>query len=208
MTIEIIRTGTWFVLLTGIVGLIRFKRLSGTDFIILLIVLLNIIVDFGAVYLIYNDVSSAWLYNLFLPLEFTLKALVYYFSFNESIIKKLIITSIILVNMFILLNFNLGQGINTYNTNSFLIAGIFIMVFSYLIFRKYILEDKLSDFKLMNWFAIANFLYYLIAVPAISTSIWLIDRNIEYSKLFNNSNKFVYCLWSCLITTGFIWKRK
>jgi len=199
---------TYIVIVAFIIGCLAFKYLTKVEKGIILILGLNVICDLITSFLAEKNQNTHVYYSILTLAE----GLIVIFMYLKSLNSKFLIFSLALVIPSLLLfgiyNILFIQGLWTLNTYTFAPLGLMIMVFSYIMIRKFIGTHAFSINNLMLWFAVACFIYYGIGVLNICLFIWAQHNMIAYAAYLLNFNNVLYSIYSFLLIIGFIYKIK
>lgn len=194
------------VLLVGLVGLFKLSQLNFSGKLILVLVWQNFFVDLYATYLADSGFYNIWVYNIHLPIQYSLTLFIYSTLFEKK--KRSIIYLIIpIVILFAMLNGLFIQQ-NLFNTYTIFLSGTFIAIISYLLLRDYVVEESNLFSNLSFWFIAANFIYFIISINTLNSMPLAVEVSSETAKKLLAINYFAYILWSILIGTGFICLKK
>ena len=199
---------TYFVLASGIVGLITHSRLPLTFRIVVYLLFINVAVDVTATYLIkQKKLETSQLYNIFTVIEHIIILLIYSTQYKKN--RKIFILGfvIVLIGFAIFNQQNIQQSID-FNTYTFIPTALLISILSYLLVRKMIIEGDTLYPSMLFWFAAANFVYFTIAVPILSAIPFAWKISISVAKSLAYVNYTAYALWAILIAIGFLCQKK
>jgi hypothetical protein len=197
------------VAIVALIGIYRIRNLKGYEYLILLTLFLNIIVDLLALKMSVLFINNSFLYNLLTPIEILLTLIIYYQYLTTSKVKRLLAICIFLYFLFSFLNVIFIQDFYIeYANHSFFTGGILVCLFSYLVWLNDIKNDLLSKKNIVLWFAAANFIYYTSTIPIISAHNWLSFYFKEMAFSVYSLNLVMYGIWGIIIGMGFIWKRQ
>jgi hypothetical protein len=192
---------------TAIIGTFRIKSFLKNEYLILVILWANTIIDIYATNMSLKEQNNSVLYNILIPFEVILTLGIYYFYIQKVFIRNMIFINIIIFTLFSLLNLIFFQNFySEFASFTFFIGGFLISLFSYFLMR-YEVENKIiSGSNLILWFAFANFLYYLVSVPVMSANNWLVEYSKDMALPVHGINLFIYGLWALVICIGILWK--
>jgi hypothetical protein len=191
------------------IGIYRIKRFKSFEYLILLIISLNLIADLITWEPSMQQKNTAIYYNILVPTELILLLSVYYSYLPFNNIKRVLIYVIPALGIFSIINgFFIQDIFSVFASHTFIAGGFIVAVFSYILIRHATKEDTISKYNTLLWYAAANFVYYSISVPVLSSNNWLLlySRNMAFPIYVVNI--IVYGIWGLLISLGFIWKLK
>ncbi|MCY1719737.1 hypothetical protein OU798_05250 [Prolixibacteraceae bacterium Z1-6] len=144
--------------------------------------------------------------HIYGPIEFLLLAFLYYFHFNKSKIAKWIIVSMVLFELYCIINLLFIQGFYEYS-NTRAISSLILVLFSILYFNKVMIETNISKLSAepMVWINTAVLLYFSANLFYNILFMMILDYSREFSKLVNIYFTVFNVGFYILIAIGF-WK--
>lgn len=114
----------------------KYKKLSPTYFKWFLpLLLLTNIVEWGNYFKLFSyHHSNNWIYNIFNPIEFCFYGWLYYNYITNSVKRKIILYSCVVLIVAYLLNMLFIQGMVFFNSYTFLLGCLLMIYFTYLYF--------------------------------------------------------------------------
>jgi hypothetical protein len=200
-------TGTVFCLLTGLVYLVYFKRLSQIERPIVLVIWLNIACDlFGYFFGTSTGISGA-VYNVLLPIERILSLYIYgratrlsdYPSiYNYGIGLVLLIRSISIIYL---------PDFKELDLIANSAEGLTVAILSYAFVRSIVKRGKIKSPILLG-FGIANFAYLMIMASAMSAYRLAYQESESLGTALYYINIIGYSFWSFILITAILWKSR
>lgn len=199
---------TYFVLASGLIGLITYNRLPLAFRSIMYLLFINVVVDVVATYLIeQKKANTNQLYSNFTVFEHIITLIIYSIQYTKKERILVLLFSIGLIGFSIYNQKNVQQSLD-FNTYTFVPAALLISVLSYLLVRKMIIEGGTLYTSMLFWFAAANFVYFTIAVPILSAIPFAWKISISVAKSLAYVNYTAYAFWAILIAIGFLCQKK
>jgi len=190
-------------------GIFQFGKLKHWERLILLVLLLNVVVDLIAIRLTVLNKQTVFCYNIYVPIEFLIMLLVYYLYLKPGKTRRMLVYVIPLVVLYAVFNGLFLQDINNeFASYTFFIGGFIIALFSYLIWKQEVQEKDIDSRNIILWFSAANFLYFIITIPALSANNWLVVHDTDKALPVQIINVVMYGIFSIIISLGFIWHQK
>lgn len=206
--VEHILWTTWLCLLAALVYVINLKKLSGWEWLILLIIGLNLSADFSAnASQTANEGYSGLIYNLLAPIQRVGTLLVYAFNSKLRLEKKVNFVGIVLVVIISLIAAFFYPEFNRFHRLPYILSGCVVAGFSYFHLRCIIL-DRASSSPIIAAFCLANFVYLTLMVSSQSAVEFAYKLDPGFGKIIYLGNDIGYALWSVILIIGILWKKK
>lgn len=203
--IEHIYLHTYIVSAIIPVGAFFLRRLSFIARLVLLLIMINVGMD---VYATYIDkalkLHTHFAYNVYLVFEFPFIVFIYSLVVNNLKSKNLLRYASLIVFALLFMVLFYDKNPNNFNYVNYTIGGLLISSISYLILRKKIVDYELEAADISLWFLVANFILYLITIPALS--LVPLHEKLPSALLKNilTIKNSAYILWAILLGFGFI----
>ena len=146
--------------------------------------------------------------SVFTSYEQALILYIYSYFKNEKIYKTGLLILCVGLIQFSVYNLTSLQGVNRFNTFTFVPTALIIAVLSYFNVRQLIISENLVFQKTSFWFSVANFQYYIIVAPVMSAVLWANEISINLGVSLKQINNISYCIWAILIAIGFLCQKK
>lgn len=187
----------------------KVKSFRHSDYLILLVLFLNIVADFTAVTIGQN---TAIIYNILIPIEIAVILLIYWLELKLPTIRKVQFGILLLFICFAVWDLITTEDIRIDLVFvTFLLGGVLVALGSYFIWREAITNSDIRRSNILLWFATANIIYYIFTMPGISAIAyyWEIKRlGSDTAVIFTWINRVLYLFWVITIGIGFLCKRK
>jgi len=194
-------------IVAGVLFLIKNSRLNTPEKLVGLVILLNVLADSAAYFLMHIDMKSNYLYNFLIPIEKVLTLLIYDKAGQrkkEKIALQMGMAAIVLI--YCVGYFKDGVTGSFHHTSNIL-TSLIVAAYSYLFLRSNAIGKK-GVSQLVTLFAVANFAYLTISVSALSAMPIARQINNAFEANFYAVNLVAYTLWSIILLTAILWKRK
>lgn len=124
--------------------------------------------------------------HVFTLIEFLLISMVYFYSINSNVIKRLVLTITLLVSVFIVINSIYIQNIFSFNTNARAIENVVFIIYPLAFFYSILKELKILKLEKepMFWINIAILLYFSCNLFIFIFSNYIIDSLSHVNNLW------------------------
>ena len=194
-----------FLLLTAITATIMYGKYKDTPLKYLPYYLwYATILEFGADYLGYLDISSIIWYNIGINIELLFYFYIYYNYLKNKKIKKFLLYGAVFYELYFLINWVILESWGDYQVFPFTLGGILMIVIVYLFLLEMFQSDKILNTHnyLIFWISLGLLFYNIIPLPLFVIRS-IVSINNYYSIMFIQyiANIIMYVLF----IYGFIW---
>lgn len=155
---------------------------------------------------------NAWLYNFSIPIEYLFYAMLFYFHYQKSLFKKIILFSTFSFLLFVVINVLFIQGHQKMNTNMLKTGSFCMILFSCLFFTELLSTDKIVNYikEPMFWVATGVLLFSTGEFFYTLFSDYLIKSHLDKTrKIFSSiNNKLIWVLYTCITISIICTKKK
>ncbi len=199
---------TWICIIAALLFIVNFKKLDRWEWLILLIIVLNIAADFSANYMhAQGNKESGMIYNLLSPIQHSAVLLLYTANSNFKLEKKLNLLGICLVLTVSIISVLYYPNLNQFHRLPYIISGCVVAGFSYFHLKSMVLE-RAGTIPVIVAFCLANFVYLTLMVSSQSAVELAYDLDPAFGKNIYLGNDIGYALWSVILIIGILWKTK
>ncbi len=189
-------------------GIWKWKSMNAGDKIILTIVFYTLVQEFLIIYLTRKGQYNLFIYNLGDIFKFTLFLLYFRIKSPQKWIRNASLLLIPILIIWGIINYFYVQGINTFNTLTYIPAAFIVGLFSYLNLRRLIIADSISKHNMQLWILIANCLYYFVNIPMEGMEPFIVKVSIPLAKKIRSVPNVFQHIWVIMITLGLLWKKR
>lgn len=189
-------------------GFINYKKLDKKFLFLFYFVLFAFLteISLNVLHDVFDFNNNLSLLHFYIPVEFLLLSLIYYWCLGRFYGKYFMVTAIVGFEIYCIINPLIFQGLNEYsNTRS--IGGLLLILFSILYFYKLLAEAKIKSLinEPMIWLNIAVLFYFSGNLFFNLLFSFILDYSREFSKISTWYFGGLNVLFYLLIAVGF-WK--
>ncbi len=195
------------LIITLVIGLIRYKKLNSSSRILLLLLFLTIVSESIATFVRFSTINNLFVYHIFGPIEVFLIALAFYIDMR----KKIIIIVTVLILLFSIVNSIWIQNINvSLNTNLFVLDAL-LAIFLSLWYLQMLLKDdkvlKFTDYPLF-WIGIGFTIFNIVNLFILGAFNYAFSKHSNWASIFRNIRFISNYLLYILFIVGFFTKQR
>lgn len=201
---ELYHVGLILLLLSAIIGTIRYKNYkSRFSFYLLLLLYISVIVEALGFYIWkIKSEDNTWVYLLYTFFEFNLVFLMYHSILNDKVIRKLVTVLAVVFNVAYIsgMLYNARQSFGAV----LMLESILLSVFMIAFLRELLNSDKILNFKkyFPFWITTGFMIFYMSSIP-----FQYIRSTLEVKELTFVQPLINYFMYGCFIY-AFLWSKK
>jgi hypothetical protein len=194
-------------IVAGIIFLIKNKRLNKFERLVGVVILLNVLVDSTAYFLMHIKRESNYLYNFIIPIEKVLTLLIYDKVGQRKKERLPIQIGILAIVLIYCVGYFKDGATGSFHYTSNILTSLIVAAYSYLFLRSNAIGKKGAS-QLITLFAAANFMYHTISVSAMSARPIARQISNQFESILYAVNLVAFALWSIILLIAILWKRK
>ena len=172
-------------------------------------------VDVGAVlYSYYFKKSNHFIINIYLPVNFSFYFLIFSKAFETKKLKKIIYTTFIIYLLFALYDIIFIEGFYYFNTYSYCLGGILIVICCLLYFMWLFTSDRLMNYFTlpMFWISTGLLFFYVGSLVLMSLMGYIIENHLDphghiYQFISVTLNVLLYGAFTISFLCNQVWKK-